>query len=194
MRGAFLKAAAVACLVLSGTAAHATDFIFTFGTDLTDPNIQGTGAVPGTVTGRIIGLTDDATSSAQSVFIDIYSPSGGPAIPVDARLWFSQFENSFTVQNGDIVAAIFHADADFSASLDRLYINVPIYGSGGTNYASLGSNNSNAVWNNQGLLGITFTRIDTAVPEPATWAMMLIGFGAVGFAVRRTRRRSLGLA
>ncbi len=29
-----------------------------------------------------------------------------------------------------------------------------------------------------------------AVPEPATWAMMLMGFGAMGFALRRNRRRS----
>lgn len=29
-----------------------------------------------------------------------------------------------------------------------------------------------------------------AVPEPATWAMMLLGFGAIGFALRR--RRQLG--
>jgi hypothetical protein len=29
------------------------------------------------------------------------------------------------------------------------------------------------------------------VPEPATWAMMLLGFGAVGFSMRRTRRRTL---
>ncbi|MCY7280567.1 MAG: FxDxF family PEP-CTERM protein [Sphingomonas bacterium] len=27
----------------------------------------------------------------------------------------------------------------------------------------------------------------SAVPEPATWAMMLLGFGAVGFSVRRRR-------
>jgi PEP-CTERM motif len=27
-----------------------------------------------------------------------------------------------------------------------------------------------------------------AVPEPATWAMMLLGFGAAGFALRRRRR------
>jgi hypothetical protein len=26
------------------------------------------------------------------------------------------------------------------------------------------------------------------VPEPASWAMMLLGFGAIGFAMRRTRR------
>jgi hypothetical protein len=29
------------------------------------------------------------------------------------------------------------------------------------------------------------------VPEPATWAMMLFGFGAVGFALRRRRRTSI---
>jgi hypothetical protein len=28
-----------------------------------------------------------------------------------------------------------------------------------------------------------------AVPEPATWAMMLMGFGATGVAMRRSRRR-----
>ena len=30
-----------------------------------------------------------------------------------------------------------------------------------------------------------------AVPEPATWAMMLLGFGAVGFAMRRRRQPAL---
>ena len=30
-------------------------------------------------------------------------------------------------------------------------------------------------------------RLDNAVPEPATWAMMLIGFGAVGAAMRRRK-------
>jgi hypothetical protein len=29
------------------------------------------------------------------------------------------------------------------------------------------------------------------VPEPATWAMMLAGFGVTGFAMRRTRRKNL---
>lgn len=34
----------------------------------------------------------------------------------------------------------------------------------------------------------TFTR---AVPEPATWALMLLGFGGIGFAMRRRRQPAL---
>lgn len=30
--------------------------------------------------------------------------------------------------------------------------------------------------------------VQTAVPEPATWAFMLLGFGAMGLAIRRRRR------
>ena len=30
----------------------------------------------------------------------------------------------------------------------------------------------------------------TGVPEPATWAMMLLGFGSIGFKLRRRRSRS----
>ncbi len=41
-----------------------------------------------------------------------------------------------------------------------------------------------------GTLGGTVT-ITTAVPEPATWAMMILGFGAVGFVLRRKRRPAL---
>ena len=36
-------------------------------------------------------------------------------------------------------------------------------------------------------------QVSAAVPEPATWAMMLLGFGVVGGAVRY-RRRSIGVA
>jgi hypothetical protein len=31
----------------------------------------------------------------------------------------------------------------------------------------------------------------TAVPEPGTWAMMLVGFGAMGVAMRRRRRDAM---
>lgn len=196
MRRAILKAALAASLICGGTSVQAADFIFTFGSDLNDPNVSLSSAVPGTVTGRILGLADDGTSSAQSVLIDTYSPDG-TVVPVDAMLWFWPYQdsaNSFTVENGEIVSAIFQRSSEFSPSFDRLYINVPIYGIDGTNYASIGSNGSTSIWNNLGLQGITFTRIDTAVPEPATWALMLLGFGAVGFALRRGRKLALSRA
>ena len=39
-------------------------------------------------------------------------------------------------------------------------------------------------------LRIGSAAVTAAVPEPATWAMMLIGFGAIGFAMRRRKANS----
>jgi hypothetical protein len=45
-----------------------------------------------------------------------------------------------------------------------------------------------------GSLGGTITIRDVgAVPEPATWAMMLLGFGAIGVGFRRSRRQQTAL-
>lgn len=40
-----------------------------------------------------------------------------------------------------------------------------------------------------GTTGQTFFGLAAAVPEPATWAMMIVGFGAVGAAARSSRRQ-----
>jgi hypothetical protein len=40
---------------------------------------------------------------------------------------------------------------------------------------------------------VRFTAQSASVPEPATWAMMLLGFGAIGFAMRRNRKPLLHL-
>ena len=37
-------------------------------------------------------------------------------------------------------------------------------------------------------ISVTASGINGAVPEPATWAMMLIGFGAIGASMRRRRK------
>ena len=43
-------------------------------------------------------------------------------------------------------------------------------------------------------VGYFKTMTGTGVPEPATWAMMIIGFGAVGSMVRTSRRRNAFIA
>lgn len=54
---------------------------------------------------------------------------------------------------------------------------------------TINGNNSGA-----GSLGGSITiQSANAVPEPATWGMMLLGFGAAGYAMRRSRRRRADL-
>lgn len=42
--------------------------------------------------------------------------------------------------------------------------------------------------NNVAVTGLTVTPLAGPVPEPATWGMMILGFGAIGSAVRYRRR------
>ena len=42
-----------------------------------------------------------------------------------------------------------------------------------------------------GTVNYTYTTGRSAVPEPATWAMMLVGFGGIGYAVRRRSRATI---
>ena len=39
-----------------------------------------------------------------------------------------------------------------------------------------------------GAVPYAFDFVVSPVPEPTTWAMMLLGFGAIGFAARRSRK------
>jgi len=189
-RKTFLLAAAAAMMPAP---AMALDFSFSFSSDTSDSQIGN--EVAGTVYGRILGLSDNSTGAAAQVFIDSYSAPGFSAVPTDAAAWSTIFSNVFTVANGAIIGAEFHSDRTASGSYDQLWINVPLgYSNGNTNYASTGVNNAFSIWNNNGANGVTFTALNAAVPEPSTWAMLILGFGMVGGALRSARRQRTGVA
>jgi hypothetical protein len=56
----------------------------------------------------------------------------------------------------------------------------------------LSKDTSDSVYN-YGNVFVRFTQTPAtpAVPEPSTWAMMLLGFGAIGFAARRRRAQAV---
>jgi PEP-CTERM motif len=171
-----LLPASIALILLGPASANANllDFYFSFSDDGSYPPFD----VPGTVTGEISGLTDNSTSMAEHVFIDSFPANLalGFATPLDTigdSLLFGF--NSFTVSHGQIVDALYLAQNNIYPY--SLFLNVFDGNSLTGSILTTG--------NLSGLDGITFT----AVPEPSTWAMMLLGFAGLGFAGYRQRRK-----
>lgn len=167
---------AVAALALAGQA-RALDFDFSFSYD---PDLPVFGVnIPGTVTGRIYGLQDNSFSSATEVLIESH-PSGLTGLPAGAftgqqyATQLGQFINAnwFEVVNGQIV------DGQYQIFGGYLDLNIAEQFN-----ALVSPDQHTRVQNEFGLNGISFT----AAPEPAAWALMLLGFGAVGYSLRRRR-------
>jgi hypothetical protein len=55
----------------------------------------------------------------------------------------------------------------------------------------LGQSGSFTAETRSGIQAIASVASATAVPEPATWALMLLGFGSIGLGMRRSRRRTV---
>jgi hypothetical protein len=84
------------------------------------------------------------------------------------------------VNGPDIVSSLSGVD-DFSFEF------IPFLGGAGTFTYYIGGGIQPVQTTN-----VLYLPVTTApVPEPATWAMMLLGFGAIGFALRRQQNREL---
>jgi hypothetical protein len=113
MKNMTLGAFAFACaLALASTPGHALSFNYSF-TDLD-------GFVPGTVTGHIDGLQDNATGPATAVFIDsapsVFNLTTPFSVPVTAP------GGPFTVTSGVIDKAIFVSEFRLSGLLYVLFM------------------------------------------------------------------------
>jgi hypothetical protein len=83
-------------------------------------------------------------------------------------------------------------------TIDRSVAGVLAFTGGGIFSGNIGgvafdATPGNFVFSTQGGQSTTFSATTVALPEPGTWGMMLLGFGAIGFAMRR-RRRTTALA
>jgi PEP-CTERM motif len=144
------------------------------------------GDVPGTFTGEIFGLTDNATSSASSVVIQSI-PAGMNNLvspPIDATLWDQQYQNSFQVVNGQVVDGGFWAQQTVNGFLHgyQLYINGA---DGPYNFLNLDGVDDTFVRGDDGLAAANIT--PASVPEPAS--CILAGLGAMCVAGYTTMRR-----
>lgn len=128
-----------------------------------------------------------ATGAADGVSVAGYSGLTGPA--------------SFG-SGGSYVAATSGTGISFAingSGFGAPYVFVPVgYASGGAlagtstfanrTFASLGLTSGTYVF--RSAADTVTVNVGGAVPEPATWAMMLAGVGAVGFAMRRRQKAS----
>ena len=169
--------AAVSIAAISITSlAHATDFHFSFS--------NSTGNVSGTVQGEILGLVNNATSSATDVIITSVPVGLGPlpGTPFSGAAYAASYGgivalNSFTVTNNLITGAVYQ--------ITNGYLDINLQpGPGSPFYNSLTSSDGATFVENQYGLdgGISFAAV---VPEPAAWALMLVGCGLAGAALRR---------
>jgi hypothetical protein len=175
MRIAVSSLALAAALIAAAPASAAT-FLFTYsGTNATNGAFTATGTITTTntttlVNGRaaytITGITGTRNGSAITGLVPAGTDFGGVAI--DNYLYAS---------------TPFLTDAGFGftvAGTTNLYN--PYYFSGA--YQEYVRTAAGADFQNTSGVTFTLTQVGAAVPEPATWGMMILGFGMIGAASR----------
>ena len=156
-------------LTFNGTSGSDYDFTYSLLNTSSDPstNISGFGF---DVTGGTVDLT---TSSATGTYTGVSSGSISGGYKVD--FCATAGPNCAGGANGGPTpgnTATGTLALEFTSLPDSITLSQPVIRMQNTGPNGNGSD-----------VGIP------GVPEPGTWAMMLLGFGAAGFAVRRSRRR-----
>lgn len=143
--------------------------------DFAEFSVLSIGTPEGTV-----NLIEDFQPKPISVAFSFSSPLGAAGAPITGNtLGFINLNlfGSCGIIAGGCGQAIFNAPSVFN------------FGQGGQFSVAL----SNTTFATPGTANVTgrFTLISNAVPEPSTWALMLLGFGAVGAAMRSPKRRRM---
>lgn len=203
MKAKFIAAATAALLMTAGNA-HAG--IVSFSTPITVPNTfdgiyinlltGATGATGAAVAGWDFNPYNSGTSlsffwnATPSQASGIASTTSGPYLDLPAGSVISA-ASTFTAVTGTSAAAAFQTTGthilgfrffnENTGAVNYGYMNLSATGSTGFPLTITG-------WSFENTGGaITVPGATAGVPEPATWAFMIMGFGAMGAAMRRTR-------
>lgn len=155
------------------------DLTIPYGTPSAYPNtpevtnydtLNGMNAAAG-VTVDINGITTSSNSTENHIYVDLYAAGGGAPLLAEELLPLDT--TSFVIPGG-----LLSAGEDYY--FDLLYDGRIVTSTGGdapitlTQFYDVDTE-------------VDFSTAAGAVPEPSTWAMLIIGFGGIGFMVRRRR-------
>ena len=166
--------AALGATVLCGGAQASVQFAFQNATLFTSTS---GGTAVGTLTGTF--TTNDALTTIQGYNLTA-SPSGG-------FVGFTYTTLNSAVTASSLPSQYFRIDDLAFANELQVYFTSGLTANGGTVGTSQSYEHEPA-GGNRYIVNGTVTRVATAaVPEPASWALMVLGFGAIGSALRRRK-------
>lgn len=191
--------AVTATTLISVDASRAAVFSFTFSSDGSSSGSffpPGSTNSPGSVSGLIYGLSENGLGQQATSIVITHSDIGGVGTTYPGFL----IGGLFDVVNGHIVAnkygGIVELDATGSTPDYRNTSLVIDYSNQGLNYFEVARPNAQSfadydrIWNFGGFNAVTFAEV-SAVPEPSTWAMLLMGFAGLATLYRRRDRAAL---
>ena len=196
-----LAAGAAAIALATASAANATAFVGDYSATVNnvDPGlVLGLTDLPGGISFSLNNPGDTATRDLFVLWTDEGSLQADDLVPKPISVAFS-----FTLPTafGGAVGGDTYGEKVFYGLFQHGHVawdgpQILNFGNGGQLKVSLNDTDFNGGFLGLGKTGATITGsfdlVSNAVPEPATWAMMITGFGLAGAAVRR--RRALGVA
>jgi hypothetical protein len=206
MKNAFVALVATAILASTASAGSASAEILTFD----DVSVSSYQAIPNAYHGLTFnsfafigpafgasgyrnGVVSGANSACGCAADDgrLYSSiTGTSAFSVDSGFFTSAWNNGATLSiTGLLNGAVLYTSSTILNATGPTFINLGFNGINEARFAISGGTSARIGSGAGNYFAVDNLSVNGAVPEPATWGMMIAGFGMMGAALR-TRRRS----
>jgi len=191
--------ASIAALALAMSAGAANAAVLTFEAVMSGPNESPANASPGTGYGTVVIDTVANTMTLNVTFSGLTGTTSASHIHCCTAVAGASTAGVATTTPSFSGFPLGVTSGTFSNTLDLLaassYNPAYVTANGGTTASAeaalvAGISSGKAYWNihSSTFPGGEIRGFLTAVPEPATWAMLIVGFGMVGLGMRRRRQ------